>query len=358
MMPFAEANGRYLRWLGGLTALRRDDLAEKDRRMKSSFFAFFRGTCFRWAQLWPVLEPELARAPQVLAAGDAHVENFGTWRDDEGRLVWGFNDLDEAHVASYASDLVRLVASAIAAREDGALALKPRRAAEAVLAGYAAGLADGGAPFVLDSGAPWLRALAIDRLRDRASFWDEIGRLPRWTGAMPPAARRLLEATLPREATGLRWVRRRSGIGSLGRPRLTLLAQWQGGPIAREAKPVLPPSAAWALGRRLAPAQAALAARAIRALDPKLVIRSGWIARRLAPDAARLPLADMPRRRDEGALLQAMGRELANLHLGTPGASQAIRADLHGRDAGWLRQSARRITDALHDDWQAWRRRS
>lgn len=357
MMPFAEADARHLRWLGGLTALRRADLAEKDRRMRSSFFAFFRGTCFRWAQLWPVLEPELARAPRVLAAGDAHVENFGTWRDDEGRLVWGFNDLDEAHVASYAADLVRLVASAIVARDDGALALKPRLAAEAVLAGYAAGLGDGGAPFVLDSGAPWLRALAIGRLQDRASFWDEIGRLPRWTGAIPTTARRLLEEALPREATGLRWVRRRSGIGSLGRPRVTLLARWQGGPIAREAKPVLPPAAAWAQGRNLAPSQAALAARAIRARDSKLVIRSGWIVRRLAPDAARLTLADLPRRRDDAALLHAMGRELANLHLGTPRATRAILADLRGRDTHWLRQSARRMAGALHDDWEAWRDR-
>jgi len=32
----------------------------------------------------------------VLAVGDLHVENFGTWRDAEGRLIWGVNDFDEA----------------------------------------------------------------------------------------------------------------------------------------------------------------------------------------------------------------------------------------------------------------------
>jgi uncharacterized protein (DUF2252 family) len=47
-------------------------------------------------QAWPEVCPDLAKAPKVLAVGDLHVENFGTWRDVEGRLVWGINDFDEA----------------------------------------------------------------------------------------------------------------------------------------------------------------------------------------------------------------------------------------------------------------------
>ncbi len=50
-------------------------------------------------------------APQVLAVGDMHLENFGTWRDADGRLVWGVNDFDEAAVMPYPLDLVRLAAS-------------------------------------------------------------------------------------------------------------------------------------------------------------------------------------------------------------------------------------------------------
>jgi hypothetical protein len=26
--------------------------------------------------------------PRVLGVGDIHLENFGTWRDAEGRMVW------------------------------------------------------------------------------------------------------------------------------------------------------------------------------------------------------------------------------------------------------------------------------
>jgi len=38
-------------------------------------------------------------------------KNFGTWRDGDGRLVWGVNDFDEAAVMPYPLDLVRLAAS-------------------------------------------------------------------------------------------------------------------------------------------------------------------------------------------------------------------------------------------------------
>jgi hypothetical protein len=42
--------------------------------------------------------PENAGAPVVTGVGDLHVENFGTWRDADARLVWGVNDFDEAAV--------------------------------------------------------------------------------------------------------------------------------------------------------------------------------------------------------------------------------------------------------------------
>lgn len=37
----------------------------------------------------------------MLAIGDLHVENYGTWRDAEGRWVWGVNDFDEAFPMAY-----------------------------------------------------------------------------------------------------------------------------------------------------------------------------------------------------------------------------------------------------------------
>ena len=66
------------------------------------------------------------RAPQVLAVGDLHVENFGTWRDMEGRLVWGINDFDEVYELPYTIDLVRLAASAHIAIRESRLEIAPK----------------------------------------------------------------------------------------------------------------------------------------------------------------------------------------------------------------------------------------
>ena len=71
------------------------DLKLKHQLMRGSVFTFLRATFYRWASLWQETCPDLDKGPRVLAVGDLHVENFGTWRDTEGRLVWGVNDFDE-----------------------------------------------------------------------------------------------------------------------------------------------------------------------------------------------------------------------------------------------------------------------
>ena len=86
--------------------------------MAEAAFPFFRATFYRWLQLWPEICPDLVNAPAVLGVGDLHIENFGTWRDEEGRLIWGVNDLDEAWPAPYALDLVRLTTSVYVAIEE------------------------------------------------------------------------------------------------------------------------------------------------------------------------------------------------------------------------------------------------
>ncbi len=73
--------------------------------MTKDVFSFLRATFYRWVVLFPQTCPELAAAPALLGVGDLHVENFGTWRDGEGRLIWGINDFDEACTLAYTSDL-------------------------------------------------------------------------------------------------------------------------------------------------------------------------------------------------------------------------------------------------------------
>src|SRR5438445_5345090 len=104
--------------------------------MAGGVFPFLRATFYRWMQRWPEVCPELAKAPAVLAVGDLHVENFGTWRDIEGRLIWGVNDFDEAYPMAYTNDLVRLAVSAHLAARTAHLAVKTEDACDVILDGY------------------------------------------------------------------------------------------------------------------------------------------------------------------------------------------------------------------------------
>src|SRR5438270_196309 len=137
-MDIAAATRCYESWLAGLVPLYRPDLDYKHERMadRADAFPFFRGTYYRWAQHWAGAAGDLADTPAVLAVGDLHVENFGNWRDPDGRLCWGVNDFDEADRLPYVHDLVRLAASVrFATRADG-LNVKLAAACRAILDGY------------------------------------------------------------------------------------------------------------------------------------------------------------------------------------------------------------------------------
>jgi len=128
----------------------RADVQLKHEIMRGGRFPFFRATFYRWAQLWPCLPATIRDAPAVCGIGDAHGENFGTWRDREGRLIWGGNDFDEAAVPPFTHDLVRPAVSALSAKRQGSLQTRDGSMLEASLVGYSAGLKHGGAPFVLE----------------------------------------------------------------------------------------------------------------------------------------------------------------------------------------------------------------
>src|ERR1700741_4723936 len=118
-----RATADFEKWASRHVHMVRSDVKLKHRNMAKAAFPFFRATFYRWAQWWPLICPELARAPQVLAVGDLHIENFGPWGDIEGRLIWGVKDFDEAWPAAYTVDLVRLVSSGYLAIEAEHLAI-------------------------------------------------------------------------------------------------------------------------------------------------------------------------------------------------------------------------------------------
>src|SRR5262245_28352296 len=139
-MNLAKATAKYEAWLGGRLRLLQDDLAFKHEQMRLGPFPFLRATYYRWAQIWRDVCGGAAKAPEVLAVGDLHVENFGTWRDSEGRLIWGINDFDEAWRLPYINDLIRLNTSAMLA----GMTSRARDATSAILEGYSLALEAGG----------------------------------------------------------------------------------------------------------------------------------------------------------------------------------------------------------------------
>ena len=234
LAPIITATIDYEDWLSRQVDVVEADLQLKHRQMASSLFAFLRATFYRWGPLWRETCPDLVKAPRVLAVGDLHVENFGTWREKEGRLVWGVNDFDEAARMPYAVDLMRLVTSAILAQSENRLAIDAAGAATAVLEGYAEFLEAGGKPFVLEESHPHLREMALGAERDPVHFWSKLATVP--TAAPPKRIQRLLRKCLPGTVEDITFSHRIAGVGSLGRPRYVATGSSNGGFLAREAK--------------------------------------------------------------------------------------------------------------------------
>ncbi|HWM07019.1 MAG TPA: DUF2252 domain-containing protein, partial [Actinophytocola sp.] len=95
--------------------MRADPVAfrRKFRKMAAAPFAFYRGTaCLFYADMAHDDDPwSDERTGRVWIQGDLHAENFGTYMDASGTLVFDVNDFDEAYLGSFTWDLKRLAAS-------------------------------------------------------------------------------------------------------------------------------------------------------------------------------------------------------------------------------------------------------
>jgi hypothetical protein len=357
-MNIVKATRQFEDWLGHGIDLVQEDLRLKHTNMRADIFPFLRATYYRWAQVWPKVCPDLAKAPQVLAVGDLHIENFGTWIDAEGRLIWGVNDFDEAHPMSYANDLVRLAVSAHLAVEGGHLPLKQKDLCTSILEGYGEGLRAQGRPFVLGENNEWLRLIAESKLRDPVRFWAKINALPTVKEQVPKSAIDAIEHLMPARDLRYRLAHRVAGLGSLGHARYVAIADWNGGRIAREAKALVSSACYWARDRH-GPSEIlykTIVSRAVRCLDPFVQLRGRWIVRRLSPHCSRIELATLKAQGEELRLLHAMGSETANVHLGTKAARKLILRHMQKQKAKWLHKATEEMLNAVRDDWKAWKK--
>ncbi|HEX4826027.1 MAG TPA: DUF2252 family protein [Candidatus Polarisedimenticolaceae bacterium] len=354
-MTIIDATSDYERWAARRVPLIDADLKAKHRAMRADAFSFLRATYYRWAQIWRELAADLAKMPAVLSVGDLHVENFGTWRDAEGRLVWGINDFDEADELPFTNDLIRLSVSAVIAIEQKALPLHDGDAVALILDGYREGIRSGGMPFVLEERHRSLREIASSRLKAAGTFWGKLVDHPA-SDRPPRPARRLLERLMPPQAKPVKLIHRSAGLGSLGRRRYTAIGELSGGLVAREVKELLPPASRWAdkdrSGRIL---YSEMLDAAVRCPDPFLLHRGDWVGRRLSPSNRRIELESLRKTPEMDEVLRCMGLEAANAHLGGRNRKRLRKA------VGAIRKSTlvaavRRLRKAVardHEDWKS-----
>jgi hypothetical protein len=349
-MSFRDDNAAYEAWLAAQCDVVAADIKTKHKLMKKSAFMFLRASYFRWAGQIGTLCPELMDAPRVLCVGDLHLENFGTWRDADGRLVWGVNDFDEAAVMPYVLDLVRLAASI---RLSPDRAVDNRKVAAVLLKGYLDGL-EQPQPALLDEGETWLRPYAIGSDLESGKFWKNV---EDYDDANPDRdVVRILKDSLPEGSKNILFHTRVAGGGSLGRPRYVAVADWRGGRVLREAKALVPSAWTYVHGKQPS-GLLKLATSKYRAPDPFLDIRDQFVLRRLAPDSRKIELGADAASHLKNYFLQAMAFDLASIHAADRVGVAALQRDLERRPRSWLHDAAKTAAAAVEKDFEDWRRK-
>jgi len=360
-MRIVAANREYERWLARQlgSELVKADIKTKHKKMRGSAFAFLRATYWRWAETILDVCPDLAATPSVLAVGDTHLENFGTWRDDDGRLVWGVNDYDECTEMPYMLDVVRLATSAALAASPAQLSL--RAICANILGGYRQGI-DAPIAFVLDQRHLWLRERFVVDEAARATFWQKVDDQYRAHTANKRPERprvkwlKLFVDALPEPSVKLVYWRHTAGTGSLGRPRWLGYGTWRSGPLLREAKALVPSGWTRVHGGGKQSHLNAIAGGCYRAPDPWYAANGDVLIRRLSANNRKINVAN---RRDAVQLLSPdllwdMGRDLAAVHLGTRDRRDAIRKDLATRKQRWFRGCVAAAAEFVAGEYTEW----
>ncbi len=85
-------------------------LSMKYTKMAQSPFIFLRGACHLFYDTLP--NSQLFRdAPLTWCCGDLHFENFGSYKGDNRQVYFDINDYDEAALAPFTWDIIRLLTS-------------------------------------------------------------------------------------------------------------------------------------------------------------------------------------------------------------------------------------------------------
>ena len=132
------------------------------------------GDFYRWAEQWPEVCPRLAERDEdvLLAVGDLHVENFGVWPDS--RKGWSGGSTTSTKPANCRSRAISCGLRPVPSRRGGgAETCQANQVCDPLLAGYRAGLRNGGEPILLTERHPALVTLTRDTQEDPKTFWKK-----------------------------------------------------------------------------------------------------------------------------------------------------------------------------------------
>jgi hypothetical protein len=353
MADAKELTSAYEAWLGSHLPLDPTELDRKHTEMAAHEYRFLRGSYYLWLTRVGELAPELLVGVRAPVVGDLHVENFGTWRDNDQVRRWGVNDFDELAQGAVLPDLVRLATSAVLAPH---ITLGDKDVCDLVLQTWSAATPRA-AVDLKEEGAGHLRTL-VPEFDDPAKFYADL--------AAGPVAE--VPTVVAAAATGVAeagwkptWHQHQAGTGSLGHRRVVGVGPaGDGSPHAREAKQLGPGTAQWMSGTRpdlVWPVPAVHLYEQVRQAikGPAAATRvQDWHVRDLAPDVVRIELTGLGHH-DSERLLRAMARATADVHGSVPGAFPAIVAQVERFGSGAFRDVVDTMVGSTRSDYAAYR---
>ncbi len=192
---------------------------------------------------------------------------------------------------------------------------------------------------------------------ERREFWEKYEMLPAGKKKAPSAYTEALAGAFPPGAGPFTAKRRSAGTGSLGRPRFVAYAEWQGGPVLREAKALVPST--WSLCHR--PLDVTIRAGEIaggraRSSDPHYHVCARILVRRLSPNSRKIEIDKHAEILLSPTMLELMGFEIANCHSDDAAAAAAILQVLQARAPEWLQEAARAAASSVSAEQKTYAR--
>jgi uncharacterized protein (DUF2252 family) len=336
----------------------------KFRKMAASPFAFYRGSAaLFYADMTGTYADDSfldERTSRVWIHGDLHAENFGTYMNSSGQLVFNVNDFDEAYVGPFSWDLKRfagsvaLIGYAKALSDDVITSLVTAFARSYLteLRAIAAGGDDAIGSITLDNADGELRRVlqqarlntrvdllatqtTIDDFERRFSLGDGVYEIDDAVGTPVREAFDRYLTTLPAKrpvATNIKDIvlRKGVGIGSAGLPSYNLLLEGHTQALENDViiymkQAQVPAVARWIddervrgyfqhQGHRTAESQRALQAHADPWLGYTELNGVGQLVAEVSPYAADLDWSDVNEPEELSGVVADLGRAVARMH--------------------------------------------